>query len=254
MVLHAKEHGNISLTAEFFQTSRDTVYKWLKRYDKYGYSGLIGLSTKPHHSPNTTPEHIKKRVIAAKEKYCRLGAVQIKVLANLPVCPETIRKICREANFKPRKRVKKHVTKQNLRKEKMKWKLFQQIDVDVKHLGDIPNYYFPIKMYCLPAYQYTARDVTSGLLFRAFAYEKSLTNSVNFANYLNTFLKEHNIDLSKTTIQTDNGSEFIGAWNSKEISVFTRTIHSQGQEHITIPADAHRYQADVETFHNIEEV
>ena len=213
IALHAKEHGNIALTAELFQTTRDTVYKWLRRYEKHGYSGLVGLSTKPHSSPNTTPEHIKKQVIAAKKKYCRLGAEQVKILADLPVCSETIRKIWREAKFKPRKRVKKHITKQNLRKEKMKWKLFQQIDVDVKYLDDIPNYYFPMKRYNLPLYQYTARDVTSGLMFWAFSYEYSLSNSVNFINYLNRFLKAHGVDLSKTTIQTDNGAEFIGEWH-----------------------------------------
>jgi transposase len=253
MVMHAKEHKNISFTAECFNTTRVTVYKWLKRFDELGYEGLASMSKRPHNSPFATSEDIKKEVIKAKKTYKNLGAEQIKILANLTPCPDTIRKICKEAGFKPRKRQKKHVTKQNLRDVKKKWDLFQQICVDVKYLDDIPNYYIFMKYYNLPVYQYTARDVTSGLVFWAFAYEKTLTNSVIFIIYVMEHLKAHGVDLSKVTIQTDNGSEFIGLPLAKTISEFTKTILSYKARHSTIPPGAHRFQSDVETFHNLEE-
>ena len=253
MVLHYKEHKNVMLTARIFNTTRKTVYKWLKRYDNEGYSGLESLSTRPHNFPFETPKEVKAQVIAAKHKYKNIGAEQIKLLAGLKPCPDTIRKICREAGFKPRKRVKKHVTKQNLRSVKKLWNLFQQICVDVKHLNDIPNYYLFMRLYNLPVYQFTARDVTSGLTFWSFAYEKSLTNAVLFIKYVFEHLKAHGVDLSKVTIQTDNGSEFIGTPAAKNLSEFTKTILTYGARHSTIPLAAHRFQADVETFHNLEE-
>ena len=253
MIWHYKEHENVSLTAKIFNTTRATVYKWVKRYDLKGYAGLESLSRKPHSSPFETPKNIKEQVIQAKKKYKNLGAVQIKVLANLKPCPDTIRKICREAGFKSRKKIKKHVTKQNLREVKKLWNLFQQICVDVKYLDDIPNYYPYMRLYKLPVYQFTARDVTSGITFWAFAYEKSLTNAVLFIKYVLEHLKSHGIDLSKVTIQTDNGSEFIGLPTAKELSEFTKTIISCGARHSTIPLAAHRFQADVETFHSLEE-
>lgn len=106
----------------------------------------------------------------------------------------------------------------------------------------------------LPLYQYTARDVTSGLVFWAFAYEFSITNSILFLNYLIRFLSSHNINLSNVTIQTDNGSEFIGNIKAKDISAFTKTCMQHGICHSTIPPGAHRFQSDVETFHNLEKV
>jgi len=253
MVWHYKEHKNVMLTARVFSTTRKTVYKWVKRYEKHGYAGLESMSRRPHRSPLETPKEVKDQVIAAKHKYKHIGAEQMKILANLKPCPDTIRKICKEAGFKPRKRIKKHITKQNLRGVKRLWDLFQQICVDVKYLNDIPNYYLFMRFYRLPVYQFTARDVTSGLTFWAFSYEKSLTNAVLFIKYVFEHLKAHGIELSKVTIQTDNGSEFIGAPDAKDLSQFTKTILSYGARHSTIPLAAHRFQADVETFHNLEE-
>jgi len=40
---------------------------------------------------------------------------------------------------------------------KAKWKVFEQIEVDVKFLDDIPEYWPYMKRYNLPTFQYTAR-------------------------------------------------------------------------------------------------
>ncbi|MCX8093920.1 MAG: helix-turn-helix domain-containing protein [Candidatus Goldbacteria bacterium] len=254
MVGHAKEYRNISLTAQVFNTTRKTVYKWLKRHELYGYAGLDDYLRRPKHSPKETSQEIKAKVIAAKKKYKSLGAEQVKILAELPLCPDTIRKIWRQAGFKPRKRQKKYVTKRNLRNIKKLWPLFKQIDIDVKYLNDIPTFFLPMKRYNLPPFQYTAREVTSGLVFWAFAYEFSISNSVSFLNYIIQFLLFLGVDLSKITVQTDNGVEFIGNVNAKEISAFTKTAMHYNMTHSTIPGGAHRFQSDVETFHNIEEI
>ena len=254
MIEHYKQTLNVSLTAKCFSTTRKTVYKWIKRFEEFGISGLFDYSKRPKHSPKATPLELKQRVIEAKKKYKFLGAEQVKILADLPLCPDTIRKIWREAGFPPRKRQKKHVIKQNLRNVKKKWALFQQIDIDVKHLYDIPAFFLPIKSLNLPIYQYTARDVTSGLVFWAFAYESSISNSLFFLNYLINFFNSFNINLSNITIQTDNGPEFIGNINAKSLSAFTKTCLHYGMIHSTIPPGAHKFQSDVETFHNLEEV
>lgn len=254
MVQMAIETDNVAQTAAYFKTTRPTVYKWLGRYKSGGFGAMGSQSRKPKSSPRETAQEVKDAVVQARNKYKFLGAVQIKLLAGLAPCPDTIRKIWKQAGFKSRKRVKKHITKQNLRHMKMKWKAFQQIDIDAKYLNDIPNYYIPMKRLNLPRFQYTARDVSTGAVFWAFSYELSLINSINFIKYINNHLQNHGIDLSKTTIQTDNGSEFIGHWNSKELSMFTKTIQGDDQNHHLIPPGAHRFQSDVETFHSIEEV
>ena len=89
----------------------------------------------------------------------------------------------------------------------------------------------------------------------AFAQERSLTYATAFATYLNDSLQALGVDLSKTTRQTDNGSEYIGSWQAKQDSGYTRAIERvPGQIHFTIPPGAHRFQADVETVHNLVEM
>jgi len=59
----------------------------------------------------------------------------------------------------------------------------------------------------------------------------------------------------KSVRQTDNGSEYIGAWNAKESSCYTKAIEAlDGQFHRTIFPGAHRMQSDVETIHNLMEM
>jgi hypothetical protein len=70
----------------------------------------------------------------------------------------------------------------------------------------------------LPQYQYTAREVVSGLQFIAYAQECSLTYANLFAEIIIDHLKKCGIDLSNCRFQTDNGSEFVGAWSAKEPS------------------------------------
>ena len=53
----------------------------------------------------------------------------------------------------------------------------------------------------------------------------------------------------------DNGSEFIGSWQAKEKSGFTKVIEEEKPNciHQTIPPGAHRWQADIETIHRLIE-
>ena len=82
-----------------------------------------------------------------------------------------------------------------------------------------------------------------------------MTYATRFAEYLNYHLQKVGADLSKTTRQTDNGSEYVGSWQSKESSAYTKVVESvPGQIHLTIPAGAHRFQADVESLHNLVEM
>ena len=256
LVLSVEQHG-IRETARQYGTTRNTVRKWYRRWEKskHNYNSLKDSSHRPHRFPNAISKEYRKEIKKLKEKYKRLGADQIKVLEDVQVSARTMRKIWREEGVASRKRRKKHKTKQNLRKVKMRWSLFQQVCEDTKDLYDIPEYYFIMKQKRLPIIQYTAREVTSGLLYMAFADERSLTYATLFAQYLNGHFNRCKVDLSHTVRQTDNGSEYIGAWNAKEPSAYTKAIESmKGQIHKTIFPGAHRWQSDVETVHNLVEI
>jgi transposase len=253
MVLSVENRG-IKATAQYFQTSRNTVRKWHRRWRKEGYRGLEELSRRPHHCPNATPPAERRMLVEFRHTYKRLGAEAVKTIKGLHRSTRTIRKIWREEHVSSRARRKKYITKRNLREIKKHWRLFEQIDEDTKYLNDIPEYYPQMMARGLPRFQYTAREVTSGLLFWGFAQELTLTYANLFAEYLNAKLTSLGVDLSRTRRQTDNGSEFIGSVLAKKPSDYTITIESiKGQRHTTIPPAAYTWQADVETFHSLVE-
>ena len=106
----------------------------------------------------------------------------------------------------------------------------------------------------LPVVQYTHREVSTGIQFLAFADERSLTHATTFARYINRHLEKHNLLPGEAIRQTDNGSEYIGSWNAKEDSSYTKEVNRiKGQTHSTIFPGAKTCQSDVETVHNIIE-
>jgi len=253
MVIHAKEHG-VKPTARLYATTPKTVRKWLMRFIEGGYQDLADLSRRPHHSPHAVPEEDAKRIVKLRAKYKRLGAEQVKVLESLTTSSKTIRKIWRSNGVSNRKRRKKHVTKQNLREIKKQFALFERSCEDTKDLDDIPEYYPQMTSKSLPKVQYTFREVSCGVQFLGFSDERSLTNAMLFAEYINEHLKKYGLIVENGIRQTDNGSEYVGSWSAKEPSVYTRAIESEKLVHGTIPPGAHRFQSDVETVHNIIEV
>ena len=252
MVIHAKEHG-VKPTARLYATSPKTVRKWLVRFEEGGYQALDDVSRRPHSSPGAISDDRERIIVALKSVYKRLGADQVKVLENLPESAKTIRKIWRKNGISSRARRKKHVTKQNLREIKKQFALFERVCEDTKDLDDIPEYWSQMMTKRLPKVQYTFREISCGVQFLGFSDERSLTNSVLFAEYINEHLKKYGLIVESGIRQTDNGSEYIGSWSAKNPSAYTRAIESANLIHGTIPPGAHRFQSDVETVHGLIE-
>ena len=252
MVLYAKTHG-IKPAARVFATTVKTVRKWLRRFD--GTLGsLESASRTPHRQPRKLAPASERKIVALKKKVPRWAAKRLKDQFDLPYSVKAIRRVCRDHGLNRKYRRRKHQTKRLLREVKKTWALFQQSDIDTKDLCDIPEYWEQMQDHALPRYQYTFREVTSGLLLLGFSNELSLTYSELFARRIISHLQACGIDLSQATWQSDNGSEFVGSWQAKEDSAFTKLIESvPGQKHRTIPPGAHRFQADVETVHNLME-
>ena len=253
MVQKALKDG-VKPAAKAFNTTPNVVRKWRDRYTSDGYSGLADKSHKPHISPRETPQETKVYIINLRKQYKRVGAEKIILAEDLTMSPKTMRKIWRKAGCSSRKRPKKYVIKNNLRAVKKLYKLFEHMGEDTKELDDIPQYYWQMKKLNLPMIQYTFREISCGILFLGFAQQKSLIHAQLFAIYINHYLKKYKALPDQSVRQTDNGSEYIGSWNAKEPSIYTKAIESlDGQYHRTIFPGAHRMQADVETIHNLME-
>ena len=251
IVLYAKEHGK-KPAARTFNTTVKTVKKWLFRYGESSYDGLKDQSKAPKNIPHKTPKYIEDEIIRIKTELTTWGAFRIKNDFNIPRSDKTIARIIK-SNGIQKSRKRKHVIKNDLRAMKSLWNIFQRSNIDTKDLIDIPQYYLPMKILKLYPVQFTFREPVSGLQYLGFGDEKSLVNATIFADALLSELKERGVDVSKMTIQSDNGSEFIGSYLAKRDSSFTMTVNKFGAEHFTIPPRAHTWQADVETVHNLIE-
>jgi len=249
LVRYAKEHG-IKPAAREFSTTVKTVRKWLRRWDGKTFESLKEHSRAPKNPARKIMPELRQRVIELKRTLPTWGAERTKRDFDIPLSEKAIRSIWRTEGLLKRPR-RKHTTKQDLRQMKEKWRLFEQTCLDTKDLTDIPEFYPQLMRLVLPKVQYTAREVVSGLQFIAYAQERSLTFATLFAEIIIDHLRRCGVSFRNCRFQTDNGAEFIGAWNARSKSSFTKTVQAvKGLTHLTIPPGAHRWQADVETVHN----
>ena len=160
---------------------------------------------------------------------------------------------CFKRNGLVKKHRKKWRRKRDLRAIKEEMRSFEKIQVDVKYLNDIPEFYRDLIRHKLPHYQYTARDVRTGFTFLSYAREFSQTNSVNFMLKLAFSLNQMGIDPKTCLIQTDNGTEFVSGFRSSKRSICEAVVESIFAGHRTIPPGACTYQSDVESFHRCVE-
>jgi transposase len=201
VVQYAKEHG-VKPAARQFNTSTQTVRKWMKRWEPGSLNGLEDRSRAPKNPRTFITEDQKAQVIKLKKSLPSFGAERIRTHFNLPISEKAIRKIWRKEGLLKTKR-RKHKTKQDLREVKAKWNLFEQISIDTKDLIDIPEYWSQIRSLGLPKVQYTARDVVSGAHFIAYADEKALCYAALFAKIILSHLSACKVRFKNSRAQTD---------------------------------------------------
>jgi transposase len=241
LVESARQRG-IKPTARLFATTVPTVRKWLRRYQQQGPSGLLAQSRAPHHQPRRTPAVIEQQVVQLRQSLPTFGARRLIREFDLPLSHRALERIWRQHGLMHKRR-RKYQRKQDLAHIKAQWALFQQISADTKDLDDIPHYWPQAQQLGLPAIQYTAREVRSGLLFWAFAQQRTAAASAVFAARIQQHLARYGVSLRDLAWQTDNGGEFKGGFPAALLD----------SQHVRIPPAAHTYQSDVETVHRLEE-
>lgn len=247
VIRHAQEHG-VRSAVRAFGCSRNTVRKWLRRYEPRRPSSLQEQSKRPHRCPHQTPAGIETQVVKRRHQ-TGYGAERLKMEFDLPCGVSAIKRILRDHNLaRPRKR--KHVTKQDLREVKRQWKLFGQLCADTKYLQDIPQYWPFMTQLRLPSFQYTVREVVSGLTFIGYADELSKSYAVLMAERVSAHLAWHGVDLAHVEWQTDNGAEFQEDADHRGLPSLVRAL---GSGHHYIPPKAYTWQSDVETVHRLQE-
>ena len=253
MVKRYFETDNASLTAREYSTKRQTVKKWVDRFNSEGLEGLLNQSRAPFTAPkHKTPTEVENEIVRlAKSKKLRIGQDRIQLdLPPLMKCStSTINRIMHE-NDLIKKRRRKYQRKKDCAKYKKTLEALRNWQIDVKELRDIPNIVALVYSGMIPNFQYTARDQLTGVMYICYAWEHTLINSVRFVGMLFEHLYKYGIHSSDITVQTDNGSEFIGSIFAKEPSLFTTTIENVYHgRHKTIPIGKKEYQGVVESSH-----
>ncbi len=173
---------------------------------------------------HNTRVQIEERVVALRQSQPAWGPERLKMHYGLQVSTKAIARIIRQRGL-VRHRKKKSRKQRDLRELKRALKPFELIGVDVKDLLDIERYWPQMRLVGLPRYQFTARDVRTGGVWHGYGATKDSTNAAIFVRTLLAQLAYYGVDLSEVTIQTDNGSEFIGGVGKKKgESAFQRVL------------------------------
>jgi hypothetical protein len=257
-LVHSSYKLGIKPTARLFKCTVKTVRKWRKRYEQAGASGLRERSRRPHRMPNKCPADFEARILVLRQKTGnRYGAE--KLLERFAIKEyglSCIKRIIREHGLK-RERKTRLKKRKYLWSAKRLYRAFEKIQVDVKVLTDIATYWPQWLKYQgeYPRYEVTARDVKTGATFVALMKRNNQTNTATFMYLLGEHLRTQGFDLSKITIQTDNGMEFnAGGQKHSGKTGFARMVTDYwGMQLRHIPPASPTYNSDVETFHRLVE-
>ncbi|MCY2932508.1 MAG: helix-turn-helix domain-containing protein, partial [Planctomycetota bacterium] len=248
VVQHALKEG-VKPAARLFATTPKTVRKWLSRYRQERLAGLNELPRIPLSCPHKTSPKQEARIVQLRKQFPFMGAKRLKLMHDLKPSHQAIGRILKQHGLAAR-RPKKHKRKASLREVKKRWKLLGQFSIDTKELRDIPHYWPQMKALDLPRYQFTAREIRSGLMFLGYAREQTAVNACTFIRIILQHLRDCGIQVHGIKCQTDNGHEFIGCKRQDgRRDGFGPTVEGFGAIHKRIPIKAWSYNSDVETVH-----
>lgn len=120
--------------SKMFMVSPRTAAKWADRYRSEGVAGMDDRSSRPHHSPARTPQHVVKQIVRLRWRH-RLGPVQIAGRLGVPA--STVHAVLVECRINRLWRIDR-VTGEPLRRYEHDHS-GALIHVDVTKFGNIPD-------------------------------------------------------------------------------------------------------------------
>lgn len=249
IVQEALENG-IKPTASRFNMSKNTIKLWLKRFQEEGNDGLMDRRSGPKNIPHKTPQKLEEEIVKIRKTTPCYGPRRLKYFFNIPASIGAIQRIIKD-NGLANKRKRRYQKKNDLREIKSKYKTFEKFQMDIKYLTDIPPYWEMMNKLQLPKFQYTIREVKSGMLFLGFADEISELHAETMASYVLSGIRS--FYSGEMTVQTDNGVEFSGTTRKHENNQFRKTLKLFNVNNCYIPPGHCNANADVESIHHTVE-
>lgn len=207
----------IEAVADKFQVDAKTVRKWRDRYLAEGEAGLFDRSSRPHTSPNRTPEPCRRRIIELR-KQRRWGADHIAF--EVGHAASTVQKIL-VAEGLGRLDSGDRATKEPVIRYQRD-RPGELVHVDVKKLAGIPDGggwrihgrgRAPGTEASSRGYRFlhSALDDRTRIVYSEIHDDEQAVTAIGFWNRANTWFKSHGITVER--VLTDNGSAYKShAW------------------------------------------
>ena len=178
---HAAEvTGNVARTCRYYGISRQTFYKWLRRYEEQGLEGLRDRSSRPHNSPNATNAEVVGKIMYLRQQY-HFGphkiAMYLKRYHDITISPSGVWRILVRLDLNRLPSSQRHKSHQRRWKRYEKPEPGHRVQVDVKFITPVGG---AGKKY----YQFTAIDDCTRLrVLRAYPRCNQKT-AIQFLDYL----------------------------------------------------------------------
>ncbi len=75
---YERDEQTMSQLCASYGVSRETGYVWLRRFGRYGVTGLVELNRAPRHHPNQTAEAVERAVLELRQAHMRWGPRKLK--------------------------------------------------------------------------------------------------------------------------------------------------------------------------------
>jgi len=242
LIRYAKKHG-VTKAAIRYNTNRQYIYRWLKRYDGTLQS-LADRSHRPHSHPNQHTEAELELIRNMRRRNPNTGLVIFWVKLRQRGYSRSISGLYRVLTRSGQMAVKlpnpKYIPKPY---EQMQYP-GQRIQIDVKY---VPNACLVGDATGQKFYQYTAIDEYSRFRILEAFEEHSTYSSAEFIKHVVKVFP-----YAIECVQTDNGLEFTNRLNSngtKKQTLFEKTLCDLGIQHKLIKPFTPRHNGKVERSH-----
>ncbi len=197
IIHHAEEvSGNVAQTCRYYGITRQTFYRWLRRYEEKGLEGLRDRSSRPHFSPNATSAEVVGKIIYLRQNY-HFGpgkiAMYLKRYHDIEISKSGVWRILVRLELNRLPASQKHKTYQK------RWKRYEKpqpghaVQMDVKFIT-------PVGGAGKRFYQFTAIDDCTRLRVLKIYPRCNQKTAIQFLDYLLAKLP-----FRVEVIQIDNG-------------------------------------------------
>jgi transposase InsO family protein len=237
IIHHAEEvTGNVAMTCRYYGISRQTYYRWYRRFEEKGIEGLRDRSTRPLTSPRATQSEVVGKILYLRQNY-HFGPGKIRMYLkryhDVDISSSGIWRILKKLNMNrlPSSQRYKRLDKRWQRYEKQQ--PGHRVQIDVKFVA-------PLKGARKKYYQFTAIDDCTRLRVLRIYDRLNQKTAIQFVDYV-----LERLPFLVQVIQTDNGAEFQ--------SSFHWHVLDKGIGHVYIKPRRPRLNGKVERSHRIDD-